>query len=298
MTLPNPYHLQYFVDAVELGSVSAAARRNLVGHPTVSQGIKSLEKHLGLQLLDHRKKRFEVTADGQALVERARGLLEGLSKLADASASPREELRGRVRLGLSRTLAHAFLSPCVARLESEYPGIRLEVSFGSNGELIEKSTRGALDLSLTLGHQPMATLRQTELGSGRFVIISPRSRNAPKIEASSRFILTEPRHETELLKKNFLKHFRAPLENSLEVCSWDVLSQLVADGLGFGLVPDITITPQKAQALQIHKLPWFSYGYQIYANELRSQPRSAVRAAVTGLVTEVARKAMAGLPKR
>jgi DNA-binding transcriptional LysR family regulator len=298
VTLANPYHLKYFVDAVELGSVSAAARRNLVGHPTVSQGIKSLEKHLGLKLLDHHKKRFEVTPEGHALVERARGILAGLSKLSDSSTTRPEELRGRVSLGLSRTLAHAFLSPCVARLEREYPGIRFEVSFGSNGELIEKSTRGALDLSLTLGHQPMATLKQTELGSGRFVIIAPKSRVAQKIEANSRFILTEPRHETELLKKNFQKHFRTPLENSVEVCSWDVLSQLVVDGLGFGLVPDITLTSQKSAALQIHKVPWFSYDYQIYANELRGQPKSAAKLAVSSLVMEVARKSMAGLPKR
>jgi hypothetical protein len=77
-----------------------------------------------------------------------------------------------------------------------------------------------------------------------------------------------------------------------------VLSQLVADGLGFGLVPDVTITSQKSIALQIHKVPWFSYDYQIYANELRGQPRSAAKVAVSSLVMEVARKAMAGLSKR
>jgi DNA-binding transcriptional LysR family regulator len=47
ITYPNLHYLKYFADAVDLGSVSGAAQKNLVTHPAISRAISALERHLG-----------------------------------------------------------------------------------------------------------------------------------------------------------------------------------------------------------------------------------------------------------
>ncbi len=72
MTLPNLNHLKYFSDAVDLGSISAAAQKNLVTHPAVSRAIGVIENQLGLKLLVHKKKTFEVTPAGHLIAQKVK----------------------------------------------------------------------------------------------------------------------------------------------------------------------------------------------------------------------------------
>ena len=77
------YHLRYFVDAVELGSISSAAQKSLVTHSAISRAVSALEKHLDVALLEHKKKSFKVTEAGYQIADQAR-LLLAASRLQSA----------------------------------------------------------------------------------------------------------------------------------------------------------------------------------------------------------------------
>jgi LysR family transcriptional regulator, carnitine catabolism transcriptional activator len=267
MNYPNLYHLKYFMDAVELGSVSAAAYRNMVSHSAISQAIKSIESNLNIELMVHKKRSFEVTPQGHALALKTKALLGTLHSLPESHPNEDSQLAGRIVVGLSRSLANAYLGPLLAQLQKQFPLVQLEIRMGTTGELLEKSAQNEVDLSLTIGHQPMPTLKQSLLRQGQFVLIEPVVKTKTFLK---KFILTEPRYETELLKKNYFQHSRTSLPVYLEIASWDSIAHLVAEGLGFGLVPDIAITADRRKKIKKVPTSWFECSYQIYLNQAKT----------------------------
>lgn len=282
MTYPNLYHLRYFIDAVELGSVSAAAKKNLVTHSAISQSIKSLEHSLGLKLIAHRKKAFEVYPEGYELVVRAQTILLAIEDLSvPFEKGLRKIIGGKLVLGLSRSLSQAFLGTLLRKLKQTYPEIVLEVKFGTTGELLEKLAQQNIDLALTIGHHTLPGIRQSCLRSGKFILIAGQKLDQI---STSQYFLTEPRYETELFKKKFYEKEGKELEQFLEVGSWDVISQLVAEGQGIGLVPDLVL--KGSRALKIRKLqsPWFECKYEVILSESKGVRKNELRQVVTEIL--------------
>lgn len=73
--------LHYFVAAAEEGSFSAAARRFDVSVPAVTKLVSSLERDLGVKLLDRSTQGLTLTARGAQYLESCAPLL---AQLADA----------------------------------------------------------------------------------------------------------------------------------------------------------------------------------------------------------------------
>ncbi|MFZ3229429.1 MAG: LysR family transcriptional regulator [Pseudobdellovibrio sp.] len=278
----NLHHLQYYVDAVELGSISASAHKNLVSHPAVSRAISSIENHLGLNLLIHKKKIFEVTPIGYQIAKQAQVLLLAANSFGKERLA-NDIVAGHVSLGLTRSLGNRYLIPIMISLAKKYPKIKVSIVFGTTGELIEKVSNDSLDLALTIGLQPMPTLKQDQLCRGKFVLIQSNAKKNIKLESDS-FILTEPKYETELLKKEYHKSFKTKLNISIEVASWDMITRLVANGLGVGLVPEISIPSEIKNQLKIIKTDWFNYEYNIYLNQKKNLKLNTVVNSVREIV--------------
>jgi DNA-binding transcriptional LysR family regulator len=80
--------LAYFVAVVEHGSVSAAAAALRVAQPSLSQSIRALERDLGVRLFDRRHHGLTLTADGRALLDPARRVLDDVSAARAAVRGP------------------------------------------------------------------------------------------------------------------------------------------------------------------------------------------------------------------
>lgn len=286
MTYPNLYHIQYFVDAVELGGISAAARKNFVSHSAVSQAIKSVESHFNLKLISHKKKSFEVTPSGYSLVTRAKDLLLVLETLSEKSKVADSEIKGKMVLGMSRSLAQAYLGTILNGVKKNYPMLQLEVKFGTTTELMEKTLQEEVDVSVTIGRHMLPTLNQKLLRKGNFVLVAPELKDK---ESELSYIVTEPKYETELLKKNYLAKYKTELPVYLEVGSWDTIMQLVSEGHGYGLVPDIAANANKNEKVKKIATPWYDCPCEVYLNEKKNLKNKELKASLKTLLSKTIR---------
>lgn len=289
MILPNLNHLKYFADAVELGSISLAAQKNSVTHPAVSRAIQAIENQLGLKLLIHKKKSFEVTPQGFQIAVKAKELLAAADSFNSDNLGSKAAVAGTVSLGISRTLGLAYLGPLLKKIEQEFPQVKLQVKFGTTSEIAEKLAQGTLDLGLTIGHQQMVTLKQTLLKKGDYILVSAARKHkiSPRDLPSEQFILTEPRSETELFKKHFFRKYKSQPSVKYEVASWDMITHLVESGMGIGLVPDIAIAAQDKNKIISLKADWFQYPYEIFLNQSQAAHANAACRALSDIIKEV-----------
>lgn len=70
----NYLKLKYFIDMADCGSISAAARKNIIAQQSMSACLRSLEAHYGVKLF-RRSTPLQLTPEGQRLYTMAHKVL-------------------------------------------------------------------------------------------------------------------------------------------------------------------------------------------------------------------------------
>lgn len=146
----NLHHLESFVMLQQAGSFTAAAERLGIGQSTISQHIQRLEKALGRQLVRRDTHQVQLTADGEALLGYARGMLDLNGKVASLFGESR--LRGRLRLGVSEDVVANRLTAILEDFSRLHPWVDLELTVALSGVLFQMQEVGELDLVLAKRH--------------------------------------------------------------------------------------------------------------------------------------------------
>ena len=118
-----------FVQAADAGSFTAAGRILGITPAAVSKNVASLEKALGVRLMNRTTRMLKLTEEGEAFLRQARVALEALDAAIDTIAAQRAVPSGRVRISTSTAFGRELLLPALPGLLSRYPALFVEVDF-------------------------------------------------------------------------------------------------------------------------------------------------------------------------
>jgi DNA-binding transcriptional LysR family regulator len=140
--------LEYFLSAVRHGSLSAAAEAHFVAQPSVSEQIRRLEHHLGVQLFVRTNRRLILTEAGRTLLPYAERAIAAAQDAA-AAVDPVRTLRGgTVAFGTFSSAHHLVHAELAARFHALHPQVRLRL-VGMNSVQVADSVRaGDLEAGL------------------------------------------------------------------------------------------------------------------------------------------------------
>jgi len=141
--------LQAFCEVVERKSFSQAAERLGVTQPAVSLQVRSLEKRLGMQLLDRSGRRVEPTEAGLRLYRGAQRLLaleeEIVGELAEDATG---ELAGTFEIGASTGPGGVVLSQLLCRFAELHPELHVALSVFDTQTVVERVAERTLELGV------------------------------------------------------------------------------------------------------------------------------------------------------
>jgi DNA-binding transcriptional LysR family regulator len=140
----DPVLLQTFLAVSQTRSFTRTAERLGLRQSTVSQHIRKLEQEAGRRLFVRDTHSVTMTADGEAMVEFARGILAANQRAERYFAG--SELRGRLRFGASEDFVTSLLPDVLRQFVRSHPLVEFELNVGLSGELNERLGRGELDL--------------------------------------------------------------------------------------------------------------------------------------------------------
>ncbi|RUR67877.1 LysR family transcriptional regulator [Variovorax guangxiensis] len=186
--------LEAFVNSVELGSLSGAARALGTTQPTVSKLVAGLERSLGVRLLRRTAAGLSLTEEGQRFHERSRRVLEDYGDaVADARQGIRQP-RGLLRVSAPVTLGQRHLNAMALEFLGLYPDIELELVLDDR---FVDPLEGRIDVSLRVGGTLPPDLVARWLGSWPRVLV-----------ASPEYISSrgKPRTPQDLLSHDYLRY--------------------------------------------------------------------------------------------
>ena len=141
--------LAAFCAVVERRSFSQAAEQLGVTQPAVSLQIRSLEKRLGLPLLDRSGRRVEPTEAGQRLYRSAQRLLAQEEQLlAELVGEAEGELSGRIDIGASTGPGGTVLPIVLCEFQQRHPEVHVALTVADTQHIVEQVMRRELELGV------------------------------------------------------------------------------------------------------------------------------------------------------
>ena len=160
------------VEAVDVGSLSAASRKMNVPLPTVSRKIADLESHLGARLLTRSTRKLTLTDAGAAYVSVAKRILEQVADAERMAAGEYSAPRGDLAVAAPIVFGRLHVLPLVTEFLNRYPEINIRLVLSDrNADLIDEH----VDMAIRIGALPDSSMIATRVGAVRHVIsASPR----------------------------------------------------------------------------------------------------------------------------
>lgn len=116
-----------YLSVLQEGSLSGAARAMSVAQPTVGRHIAALEKQLGVTLFTRSQRGLLPTEAALALKPYADSMRTHATALKRAAESLGDGVKGTVRITASEVIGAEVLPPVIARLQSNYPALKVEL---------------------------------------------------------------------------------------------------------------------------------------------------------------------------
>jgi LysR family carnitine catabolism transcriptional activator len=141
--------VEYVVAAVDHGGFTRAAEAIPVSQPSLSVGIRGLERELGAALFERIGRTVQLTAAGEAFLGPARQLLRDADTARQAVASVAGLRSGHLDLVALPTLAVDPLVELLGRFRAKHPGIVVRVTDPEDGADAPTTVRsGSCELGL------------------------------------------------------------------------------------------------------------------------------------------------------
>lgn len=260
--LPTLKQMQYLVALKDHGHFGKAADACFVTQSTLSAGIRELESLIGVTLVERTRRVVRFTALGDRIVEKAHRVLreaEELAAIAQASGKP---LAGELRMSVIPTIAPFLLPRLLPKLRSERPELKLYLREETTQAAIESLRHGNVDCVLLALPFPMGELDSEILFQDRLYVAFPRDEPSdppewigPDMIDESRLLLLEDGH---CLKDHALAACNRPdlrASATMMGTSLHTLIQMVDNGLGVTMIPEMAITGGLLEHTQITARP-------------------------------------------
>jgi DNA-binding transcriptional LysR family regulator len=152
-----------------------AAAASHVSQPTLSAGIRGLERELGIPLVRRGREFQALTAEGELILGWAQRALADLESLTQEASRLRGGLEGTLRIGAIPTSLP--LSPRLTeRFRERHPRIRVRLIAMNSRQIAHGLEHGELEAGLTyLDIEPLARVDAVPLWNVRFLLVSPAS---------------------------------------------------------------------------------------------------------------------------
>ncbi len=162
--------LDLYLDVLDNGSFSAAARLRQLTPSAVARRMDSLEQGLGSTLLVRSTHKVRATPAGLAFAERARRIVSELRQARAEAVSLSTAPEGLIRIDAPVPFGRRHLAPALVDFLAANPGLDVQLRLIDSFTDTRGENLGQVDLVLRIGTLPESRLVATRLASMRRVV--------------------------------------------------------------------------------------------------------------------------------
>jgi DNA-binding transcriptional LysR family regulator len=232
-----------FCKVVQLGSFSRVGRLMGTSTSSIARLVNSLEKDLGVRLLNRTTRQLVLTEAGQRFFTDASNVLQSVEQAKRGALAFQESARGTIRVHCGNSFGEAILLPALPRFLDHHPEIVVELSLTDQRVDIVAER---VDVAIWRGRMEDSTLVARSLGAPRRVLCgSPayflRHGRPEKPEDLSRhncLVYTALSYSNEWTFERMGEATSVVVSGNLRTDTGGVLLNSILRGLGLAVLPE------------------------------------------------------------
>jgi LysR family transcriptional regulator, hydrogen peroxide-inducible genes activator len=258
--IPTIKQLQYLIALSENGHFGRAADACFVSQSSLSAGIRELETLIGVTIIERTRRVVRFTPLGERIAEKARRVVREAEELADLARSAGKPLSGELRMSVIPTIAPFLLPRILPKMRADWPDLKLYLREETSAAACDSLARGHVDCVLLAQPYACGDVESETLFDDRLFIAWPGGATPPAQASAdtidqSQLLLLEDGH---CLKDHVLSACNRPelrADAAMLGTSLHTLVQMVANGLGVTMLPEMAVTAGILNGTQIIAQP-------------------------------------------
>ncbi|MEU1011164.1 LysR family transcriptional regulator [Streptomyces sp. NPDC088810] len=170
--VPDLAALELLLAVARLGSLGAAAREVGITQPAASSRIRSMERQLGVALVDRSPRGSRLTDAGALVTDWARRVVEAAAAFDAGARALRDRRDSRLRVAASMTIAEYLLPGWLLALHAERPDTAVSLLAGNSAKVAELLLSGEADVGFVEGLSVPPGLDSAVIAHDRLIVVT------------------------------------------------------------------------------------------------------------------------------
>ncbi|MEW2456397.1 LysR family transcriptional regulator [Streptomyces albus] len=252
--VPDLGALELLLAVARLGSLGRAARETGVSQPAASGRIRSMERMLGVTLLERSPRGSRLTSAGALVTDWARRIVEAADAFDAGVTALRDRRDSRLTVAASMTIAEYLLPGWLIALRTERPDTAVSLRAGNSAAVARMLLDGEADLGFVEGLGVPDGLDGTVIAHDRLLVVAapghPWIRRRTPVEpdelARTRLVLREPGSGTRQVLDAALAAHGGLAPPLLELASTTAVKAAAVSGAGPAVLSELAVGEELA----------------------------------------------------
>jgi len=272
-------------------SMTAAARELHLTQSGVSQHIRAFEDMLGAKLFDRINQRVVPTASAAILYENCKKSLTGLEDAFSELQAEKNQLSGRVHIGMPTEFGYNVVIPLVAKFAEKFPGVRFHFRLGYGAEMNTHLLRGEIDFAFIdeFAMDKKIKIEPVYDEVLELCAVPDLLKGATGVQNQDYFEklrYVDFSKDEQILRRWFKHHFgndewRLPVRSTIEDSQG--VARLVLAGIGAGILPGHLVKKLEREGTKLHVFKGRAGSLKNTVSIAQLRERSHTRSAQTAL---------------
>ncbi|MEC5424714.1 LysR family transcriptional regulator [Virgibacillus sp. C22-A2] len=237
-------HLITFMTIVEVESYTGSASKLGYTQSTLTSHIQALEREIGGELFTYVNRNLQLTHLGRELIPLAEDLLSTHEQIKNMRST--HEVKGVLKVAAPESLTISRLGPIIKEYSMKFPNVKLILTNGTCGQNQTDLISGKVDVAFMVYPEIKAEkCLHYSLLEEKIVLVSSNDDldhfDEYKKDNTHFFITNEEGCSyRKMFERYLLKHDIYSFQ-TMELWSIDAIKKIVMSGLGFSVLPYITV---------------------------------------------------------
>jgi DNA-binding transcriptional LysR family regulator len=245
--------LKIFVAVAECGNLTRAAEREHLAVSAISKRVAELEALVGTSLLQRYPRGVGLTPAGQSLLHHARQMLQLVHRMDAELSEFAGGTKGHVRVHAVASALTQFLPEEIESFLTRYPMVNLSLEERTGKAVALAVADGSAEVGVVASHTALPGLsvfpyHQDHLMIGVPVTHALASRQHLHFSEALDYPFVGPHADSSLstLMTEAAKGCGKPLQQRIQVSSFEAMCRLVETRLGITMLPHAVLAPPVA----------------------------------------------------
>jgi DNA-binding transcriptional LysR family regulator len=230
------HQLEVFVMVADHGSLRAAAEELVVTQPAVSATLASLERTVGVELVNRVGRGIELNEAGRTMARYARVLLGMVDEAIAATRFAADPGSAPARVGATTAAADYVLMPLLARIRTQRPTAQFTVEVGNLSQTWKALADRKIDLAVSTRPPALKTFVTVATADNEFVLVAAPGAVWPGTLGQTTWLLREEGSSVRAVSDELMA-LLAVSPPTMTISSNAAIQRSAEAGLGVAVLP-------------------------------------------------------------